>query len=404
MDTKEYIARRANVLSYFPFIVTPEILDAVDSVTSEVQRDILLQGIEAYGVRHGAEAQYYLMLDETKKIYHEICQEIKSSQYRNFPLVEEGEIQNIEECADLFRAYIRERERYPDNEQKLPFIYKTSYAKKIRQIPERVDRENVLYEIFHYGITGKINKIRFISPESKDIFASIKLSLEKARIECLDYFQGERNDELLFEEFGPSFEKPLLESLNQFLAQINTPGYRSKFSSFFFYDRYVVAIKSLPTAEQRAELIQAILSYGTEGDRGLFQIKDITVGALFISLKASIRASQKRYKSSIIDGSKGGRPGKCSRKLVVELAKRGNPVPEDIAHILRCTVRTVLRYATRDEIYDIAMSSHNRYRKQGSRGIISTNPFKDPTVIRLLRETETKEFKNLDENNIMDSF
>lgn len=81
--------------------------------------------------------------------------------------------------------------------------------------------------------------------------------------------------------------------------------------SFVFYKSFYEAIRKLP-AENQLELYNAILQYSFTGEipENLSEISS----AMFILMKPNLDSSQRKYKSSVENGKKGGRPRKNNEK------------------------------------------------------------------------------------------
>ena len=80
-------------------------------------------------------------------------------------------------------------------------------------------------------------------------------------------------------------------------------------TKFWFYPSYLEGAEKVLDTKQYYLFLDALVSYGTTGK---FKIRDPLVEALFMQVKASIDAAEKRHKRAIVNGSKGGRPTKIT--------------------------------------------------------------------------------------------
>lgn len=337
-------------------------------------------------------------------LFWEIQGIIADFQAAYFWHIDSNQMIMVKEYANAYREHIAARREDPNCEQCLPFVFRGIYAEKLAELPYR-DRLEALQVIIDFGVQG-IKPIRsVIHPEIDDVIFKICAGIHHEQEEFIDLLQREQNEESLYSEFlsypSAEIESPEeLEKFEEFLKRIYDPNYRSVYNSFWCYKSYVYTAYDLLGQDQRCSLLYAIMRYGTEGIRGLYEINDPEVALPFIQIKASIKASQNRYRNAQIDGSKGGRPEKYPRELFVELAKRGFGSPEEISAYLGCSVRTVERKISRDKIWTIMNAEHNYCHRRSHRPGYSSNPMRDPMIIPMLRNTGNERFKDLDENNI----
>lgn len=80
-----------------------------------------------------------------------------------------------------------------------------------------------------------------------------------------------------------------------------------KRKSFVFYDGFYNAIKKMRTAEEKAELIEAICKYEFEGE---IPEMSYVCEVAFEVIKPNLDAAAARYDASVENGKKGGRPKK----------------------------------------------------------------------------------------------
>lgn len=125
-------------------------------------------------------------------------------------------------------------------------------------------------------------------------------------------------------------------------------------SGFFLYKDYVQGMKSILSPEQYQAYIISLVELGL-GER--VQVKDPIVSALLVDKLVSIRATNKRHKRSKINGAKGGRKKKFTKKQIEDAVRNhGVNSVKSLADYLGCSTRTVNRYITIDEIKAIAGS------------------------------------------------
>lgn len=424
----EYMARRAMKSRHLPFVFPIEGAVAIEMVESQTGKwcaGELARAIVDYGTqgeraeinianRYGPywnpylnEAGEYDKSDNggyANFLFWKLQGIISDYQATYFWHIDSNQMIMVKEYTDAYREHIAARRVDPNCEQCLPFVFRSSYAERLERLPYR-DRLEALRAIINFGVQG-IKPIRsVIHPEIDDVIFKIYASIRHEQEEFIDLLQREQNEESLYSEFlsypSAEIESPEeLEKFEEFLKRIYAPNYRSVYNSFWCYKSYVYTAYDLLGQDQRRSLLYAIMRYGTEGIRGLYEINDPEVALPFIQIKASIKASQNRLLKAKIDGSKGGRPEKYPRELFVELAKRGFGSPEEIASYLGCSVRTVERKISRDKIGTIMDTEHDYRHRRPHRPGYSSNPMRDPMIIPMLRNTGNERFKDLDENNI----
>lgn len=79
-------------------------------------------------------------------------------------------------------------------------------------------------------------------------------------------------------------------------------------SGFVFQPSYYEAINAIQDKEQKLEMYEAIINYGINGIEPTFT--NPLLEALFKMAVPTLNASKKRYKASVENGKKGGRPPK----------------------------------------------------------------------------------------------
>jgi len=125
-------------------------------------------------------------------------------------------------------------------------------------------------------------------------------------------------------------------------------------SGFFLYPDYVRGLKEILTSEQYQTYIVALVELGL-GAR--IVVKDPIVRALLEDKLVSIRATNRRYKRSKINGAKGGRKKKFTRKQMENaIRSHGITSVKGLSEYIGCSTRTVNRYITSEEIKNIARS------------------------------------------------
>lgn len=133
---------------------------------------------------------------------------------------------------------------------------------------------------------------------------------------------------------------------------------------FFFYKSYVTDVKDFFTEKQYREYVEAIIYYGVTGS---YHIEDASILPAFIQRKASIDASQARYKSSKINGRKGGRPRTITKGEIIEALKLGlgyeNNIKE-VADFFGCSERTILRRFNKQELEELIKMAEIRRHVQ----------------------------------------
>jgi len=304
----------------------------------------------------------------------------------------------------------------------VPFLLRSEYLRVAFEERNEEIAGEVLYKTLKYGTQGPNAHDNSFCSRSKEKFNAIKGNILGRRKGQMEYFIGKQEEGKLLEKAcllaGKDVEAQL-SGFQEIIQQIYSKEHKSPYHPFYFYDFYREYLSYL-SGESRRQLLEAIIRYGTEGIRGLYDIEDELAKVAFTGIKPSITASQKRYYKAKRTGRSGGRPERFPKKLFVMMATRGFCTTEEMADFLGCSLKTVERKINNDEIDRLQLERLERLKARKARnpkwraymieyyGWNSDDQYegrtcvitRDPRMIPLLRNTGKEQFKDLDENNI----
>jgi Sec-independent protein translocase protein TatA len=155
-----------------------------------------------------------------------------------------------------------------------------------------------------------------------------------------------------------------------------------------------MAVESLPTKEDRYEVLKMLFSYclgevQPESDNPMLK-------AMVLALLPSYDAAAVRYEKSKIDGLKGGRPSTIDHNRVYALRQEGNSLAE-IAAEMGCTISGV-KYAlsktqtdSNDAINNNSVEEAQQAETDSKRIETDSNPFQ--TMFQTMRKRFQTRFK-----------